>query len=99
MKDFVLQNLTLCYNRTEQKWTSLTVHLDEVSSAELCPAFICLACGQLIQLVKSGSCGYIESGSSDGAQTEIRLHDRQTAEREARTTLLPSSRLCCRAFG
>ena len=53
MKDFVLQNLTLCYNRTEQKWTSLTVHLDEVSSAELCPASFALLAGSSSSLLRA----------------------------------------------
>ena len=45
MKLFLLQNLTRCYNRTDEQWGSLMVHLDQVSSVEVCPAAFALLAG------------------------------------------------------
>jgi hypothetical protein len=55
MKDFLVQNLTRCYNRTDERWGTLNVHVDQVASVEVCPAAFALLAGSTSSQLQSAA--------------------------------------------
>ena len=45
MREFLEANLNKCYNRSDESWGKLTVHLDAVTSTQVCPAAFALLAG------------------------------------------------------
>ena len=55
MLDFLVQNLTHCYNRTDEQWGTLNVHVDQICSIEVCPAAFALLAGSSSSQLQSAA--------------------------------------------